>query len=134
MEKQTRERVIDQLREYLVGLTDENHSMCEVAASLGLFCHGFRRLNDAELRDRFGWMLRTRPGITRQKLEDLANRYVLARQQALEVPLACDALAIDRDTCLGWDEFSNADLQRFYKEWYEVEIEIQDEGTPPALR
>jgi hypothetical protein len=126
MGKQTRDRVIEQLREYLVGLTDEKHSMCEVAASLGMFCHGFRRLDDAELRSRFGWMLRTRPGITRPKLEDLANRYVLARQEALEVPLACDALSIDRDTCLGWDEFSNVDLQRFYKEWYEEDVEIQD--------
>ena len=132
MEKQTREMVIDQLREYLVGLTDEKHSMCEVAGSVGLFCRGFRRLSDPELREKFGWMLRTRPGFTRRQLEDLANRYVLARQEALEVPLACDALVIDRDTCLGWDQFSNVDLQRFYQEWYGEEVEIEDEGDPPA--
>jgi AraC-like DNA-binding protein len=126
MEKQTRERVIDQLREYLVRLTDEKHSMCEVAGSLGLYCRGFQRLSDGELRERFNWMLRTRPGTTHQQLEDLANRHVLARQKALGVSFACDALSIDRDTCLGWDEFSNADLQRFYRECYEENIEIQD--------
>ena len=134
MEKQTRERVIEHLREYLVGLTDEKHSMCAVAGSVGFFCRGFRRLSDPELREKCGWMLRTRPGITRSQLEDLANRYVLARQEALEVPLACDALTIDRDTCLGWDEFSNADLQRFYQEWYGEDVEIQDEGSPPPDR
>jgi hypothetical protein len=127
METRTRENVIDRLRECLVSLTGEKHSLCEVAGSLGMYCRGFKRLSDSELRERFGWMQRTRPGITRPQLEDLANRYVLARQEALEVPLACDALAIDRDTCLGWDEFSNDDLQRFYKEWTGNDVEIQAE-------
>jgi len=100
--------------------------MCEVAGKLGIFCHGFNRLSDSELREKFSWISRMRHGITREKLEDLANRYTLARQEALEVPFTCDALTIDRDTCLGWDEFSDDDLARFYKELAGEEIAIDD--------
>ncbi|MFO0981304.1 MAG: hypothetical protein U1E76_06035 [Planctomycetota bacterium] len=119
-----RSRVIDDLRKHLVSLTSEKHSICDVAATLGIFCQGFRRLGDAELRRKFDWIVRTRPGITRAQLEDLANRYNLARQEALEVPISCDAKMIDRDTCVGWDEFTDADLARFYREWYREEIEV----------
>jgi len=34
-------------------LTDEDHSMCRVATDWGIFCQGFRKLNDADLQKHF---------------------------------------------------------------------------------
>ena len=34
-------------------LTDEDHSMCRVATDRGIFCQGFRKLNDADLQKHF---------------------------------------------------------------------------------
>lgn len=127
-----RSQVINDLREYLIGLTDEKHTICDVAARLGIFCRGLKRFSDDELRKRFDWIAQTRRGITRTNLENLANRYTLARQEVIEVPFACDALMVDRDSCTGWDEFSDQDLARFYKEWYGEEVQVvalPDEAT-----
>jgi hypothetical protein len=37
------EFAIARLREALVKLTDDDHSLCQVAGERGIFCHGFRR-------------------------------------------------------------------------------------------
>jgi hypothetical protein len=37
------EFAIARLREALVRLTDDDHSLCQVAGERGIFCHGFRR-------------------------------------------------------------------------------------------
>ncbi|MBI1854088.1 MAG: hypothetical protein HYR85_27435 [Planctomycetes bacterium] len=117
--------VIEQLRTFLSSLGGDEHPLCEVAAELGIFCRGQRRLSDSELRATFDWIARTRPGVAREQLEDVANRYKLARQEVLEVPSTCDASMIDRDTCLGWDGFSDSDLAHFYEEWLGEEVAIE---------
>jgi len=126
--------VIDKLREFLVNFTDDDHSMCEEAARRGILCKGFRKFTTPELKQKFDYMVKHRPAITRPQLEELINQYELARQEVHHVPLACDAATIDQDLCMGWNEFSNEDLARFYQNWYGEEITVlPSEGTLPTL-
>ena len=109
----TRVDAIALLRDQLRQLADDDSSICKVAAEKGIFCQGFRRFSDAELQGRFGWIYRKRPGITRADLEELANRWQLARQDVMALPTACDVQRLERDACHGWDDFSNDELARF---------------------
>ncbi|MEO6324777.1 MAG: hypothetical protein ABIT01_18585, partial [Thermoanaerobaculia bacterium] len=56
----TRNYAIRKLREYLLTLTDEDHSMCEVAARKGIFCKGFQRWSDDELKVHFASLVKRR--------------------------------------------------------------------------
>ncbi len=128
----TRTQAIEHLREHFLKLVDEEHSLCTVAARHGIFCRGFRRFSDTELKEKFYWIAGSRRNLTRAELEDVIDRYKRARQEALDVPLSCDAQMIDRDTCLGWDEFTDADLARFYQDLLRVEVELIPD--PPAVQ
>jgi len=106
----TREEAIARIREELVSLTDEDNCMCKVAAERGIFCRGFHQWGDRELRDRYWWIVRRRPEISRGELEALANGWQLAQQEVRDTPLCCDVQAQIHDTCRGWDDFSTEDL------------------------
>lgn len=112
----TREMLIDAIRAKLIELTDSEHSMCQVATEKGIYCLGFRKFTDEQLRDKYKWLLRRNPNVTRQELEDLANRWQIARQIVDQVPLSCDAQAREHDTCDSWDTFDDATLARYYRE------------------
>ena len=86
--------------------------MCQVAAELGIFCRGFRRWSDGEFLRRWTKVIGRSTHLTRPQLEQLADLWQLTEQLRLRVPLACDAQAIERGACRGWNEFSNADLER----------------------
>lgn len=111
----SRTAVIDLLREELLSRLDDETSICKLAAEKGIFCRGFRRWSESELRRRFGWIDRKRP-MSREELEDLANRWQLARQEVRGASIACDVQRIEHDMCGGWDDFSNEELSRFYFE------------------
>ena len=49
--------------------------MCRVAADRGIMCRGFAHFSDAELRDNDAWLLRKNPSMSREELEDLANKW-----------------------------------------------------------
>lgn len=115
-ERIARSTAIRRLRDVLVLMTDEDHSICRIAAERGIFCRGFKRYDDDELRQRYAWLVNRDPNIGRNRLEDLADRWQLARQVFDDVPIACDAQQIEHDTCGGWDEFSDEDLARFCRE------------------
>jgi hypothetical protein len=115
-ERIARSAAIRRLRDVLVLMTDEDHSICRIAAERGIFCRGFKRYDEDELRQRYAWLVNKDPQIARTQLEDLADRWQLARQVFDDVPIACDAQQIEHDTCSGWDEFSDADLARFCRE------------------
>ena len=108
--------MINRLREALIGLTDDDHSICKIAAEHGIFCGGFQRLSDAELRKRYHWLVRKDPSAPRPNIEQLANSWELDRLVVHDMPLSCDAQQIEHDTCHGWDEFSNEDLTCFHSE------------------
>lgn len=107
---------IDLLRRELVKLADDDSSICKVAAERGIFCHGFKRFGDAELKRRFGWLNRKNPLMERAEFEELVNCWQLARQQVDHLPTSCDVQQREHDGCRGWDDFSNDELSAFCKE------------------
>lgn len=114
----TRTEAIADLRRALTALQDDEHSICRVAADKGLFCHGFARWSFTELRSRYPQITRSRPGLTRGRLEALADRWQLARQWATGEPTACDVQCHGEryPQCRGWDEFSDAELEDYHLE------------------
>ncbi len=110
----SRQTAIDDLRQTLIGLTDEHTSVCEIAGRLGVFCCGHRRLSDEELRETYDWIVERQKPRDRNHLEDLANRWQLSQQSVLEKDIACDVQTDERETCLGWGEFTNEQLEGHY--------------------
>ena len=126
--KITRAQAIDALRAKLLTLADDEHSMCWVAAKKHVFCGGFSQWKFDELRRRNPAIVKRHPHVSRPELEELADRWQLARQFVQDTPTACDTQAIERDTCRGWDEFSDEQLAEFHEELLGERVEI----APPA--
>lgn len=112
----TRPEAIGRLRSSLRKLSDEEHSMCQVAAERGIFCRGFRRWPDHEFHERWTAIIGESTHLTRAQMEELANIWQLGEQIRFRVCLACDAQTISHGACRGWDEFSNEALGRFCDE------------------
>lgn len=122
---------IEGVRRAIMDLVDDDHSICEVAGRLGIFCRGLRQFTDEELETRYQWLAERRGATSRETLEDLANRWQLARQLVQDASLSCDVQAREHDTCLGWDEFSNDKLAGFYRTLCDQEvIVVPDEVSP----
>jgi hypothetical protein len=111
-----RAEVVNLIRTELLKHTDSETSVCKFATDRGLLCRGFARYGDAELRRKFDWITRRQPGMSREELEEIANRWQLARQDVTALPVACDVQQKEHDMCRGWDDFSNQDLAKFYTE------------------
>ncbi len=45
--------------------------------------------------------------MTREDLEEVANRWQLARHEVNALPTACDVQQIEHDLCGGWDDFTS---------------------------
>ena len=119
-----RQDAIARLRRELLRFTDEENSVCKIAAERGIFCKGFHRYTDEELRKRYDWIADRRPGIGREELESIANDWQLAQQEVFELPMACDVQQRVHDTCRGWNDFTNEQLARFYQQLTGEEISI----------
>jgi hypothetical protein len=111
----TRKEAIDLVRSELLKKVDGETCICKAAAEQQVFCRGFARYGDRELRARYHWIVRKRP-TTRPELEDLANEWQLARQEVTHAALACDVQQAEHDSCRGWDDFSNEELAGFLQE------------------
>ena len=120
----SRQTAVSQIRESLEMLTDEETSICKVAAEHGIFCHGFKRYTDNELRRRYGWIVRKRPEMTREELEEIANNWQLAQQQVHDTDFACDVQTKLHDTCCGWDDFTNEELEGVYQQVIGREVRV----------
>jgi hypothetical protein len=112
----TRKEAIERLRQNLLALCDEDHSMCEVAADRNIFCRGFRRWHEAEFHRKWKAVLGQSTHLSRAQMERLANIWQLSEQIRCRASLACDAQTIAHGPCRGWDEFSNETLARFCDE------------------
>lgn len=119
-----RAEAINLLRAELLKRLDSDKSACRLAAEQGIFCRGFAQFGDGELKRRYSWIARRRPNISRAELEEVANRWQLARQDVDHLPIACDVQQQEHDTCRGWDDFSNEDLSRYYFELTGQEITV----------
>ena len=106
----TREEAIGRLRTGLLKLSNGEHSMCQVAAELGVFCRGFRRWSDGEFLRRWTKVIGRSTHLTRAQLEQVADLWQLTEQVRLRVPLTCDAQTAG-GACRGWYGFSNKDLE-----------------------
>jgi hypothetical protein len=116
IEHLSRPQAIARIRERLLLWTDDEHCACVAAGRLGAFCQGFRSLSDAELRSRFHWIARKRPGLSREELESLASLYHTARQQVAGATVCCDLETRDHCACDGWNMFDNDALASFCRE------------------
>ena len=125
-----RQEAVDALREKLISLTDDEHCMCDVAAHLKVFCGGWSQWTTAELKERYHWIAKRRPRIARAELEELANRWQLARQFVHDTELACDTQTKEHHhpICGGWTHFTDGELAEFYREILGEEVEIRDES------
>lgn len=109
----TRSEAVRRLRLALEPMCEGNRSMCEVAASKGIFCRGFRRWHDSEFHRKWKGALGTSTHLTRAQMERLADIWQLSEQLRCGVSFACDASAMCTGPCRGWNEFTNEALERF---------------------
>jgi hypothetical protein len=119
-----RREAIERLRETLRRLTDDEHSMCQVAAERRIFCRGFQRWPDSEFDRRFRVALGRSTHLSRAQMEELGNVWQLAEQIRCRVGLACDMQTERRGPCRGWDEFSNDDLARYCSDILGVSVVV----------
>lgn len=110
----SRPEALARLRTKLLTLIDDEHCVCAVASRVGLACGGFSQYSDDELRSRFPWIAEKRPGASRAELEEAANAFLLARQEATGAVLACDVETREHDFCDGWNAFDNSALEVLY--------------------
>ena len=132
MRRMTRDEAIEDIRAKLLTLVDDEHSMCQVASRLGFYCGGFSQYSTGELRKRYDWVVGNRPWVKRAELEDLANRWQLARQFVLGTLVSCDTQASEHErhhTCEGWKGFTDERLAQFHRELLGEEIEIAPSTT-----
>jgi hypothetical protein len=125
----SREQAIAAIRGEILKLVDDDHSMCEVAARRGVYCHGFAQWDDEQLRERYAWIVKKRDLKSREELEAMANRWQLARQFVQNAELSCDVQQKDRDTCTGWDGFTNPTLERFHRELLGETVRVRDSAS-----
>ncbi len=112
----TREDLISSLRSKLLRHAGDDRSICRAAAENGCFCHGFSRFTNRELRRRMAWIARKSSNATREELEQIIDRWQLARQEYNQLSTACDVQCREHDLCNGWDDFSDEELARFDSE------------------
>lgn len=112
----SRPTLIVALREELSRRANGEMSICRLAAKTGVLCKGFRRYTNDELKERYGWIVDRNPDVSRGELEEIADRWQLARQDVLGAATSCDVQQLEHDACGGWDDFSNDDLARFLRE------------------
>jgi hypothetical protein len=120
----SRQEAIDALRPLLLKRAD-GHSLCSAAGVDGIFCLGFCRFSNAELRQRLPWLVRKRPEATRADIEELGDRWQLARQEVTGAATACDVQSEEHDLCNGWNDFSDDDLAKFYQELTGETVHVQ---------
>jgi hypothetical protein len=121
----TRLEAIETIREQLWAKTPEHTCACASTHPLGVVCGGFRRLAEAEFRDRFGWLAANRPNLTRRQLEDLVCAHHASRQETLGLATCCDVETMEHCGCEGWETFDDRTLER---------ICLELTGSPVQIR
>ena len=131
----TRTQAIQGLRRELGKLVDEDHSLCLVATRRGLFCGGFERWSDEELRQRLPREWQSNGAKTRAELLRLANRWMLGLRELHAGSLPCDPEADSRcrsPFCFGWAQFSDNEIGQFHQEMCGEEIRVVPDGDAGA--
>jgi hypothetical protein len=129
----TRETAVARLRRKLIELQEEGKSVCQIAAEKDLFCRGFHRDSDDELRFRYAATIENAPELTRAELEERANAWQLARQTQEGTRLCCDVQFMTYETCRAWDDFSNDELSHFCVELLGEKVHVTGKISPAVL-
>jgi hypothetical protein len=129
----TRETAVSRLRRKLLTLQEEGKSVCRIAAEKDLFCSGFHRDSDEELRFRYAAAIDNAEALTRAELEERANAWQLERQKQEGTLLCCDVQYMCYETCRAWDDFSNEDLSRFCAEMLGERVRVTGRVAPAVL-
>lgn len=124
----TREEAIEGLRQGLLALCDDEHSMCEIAAQQNIFCRGFRRWHEAEFHRKWKASIGQSTHLTRAQMEKFANIWQLSGQIRCRVGLACDAQVLEHGPCRGWGEFGNGKLEQFCSDVLGRNVIVSDRG------
>ena len=132
VEHLSRPQAIERLRSNLRLLADEEHCVCAAAARIGVLCRGFQNLSDAELRRRFDWIARPRPGVSRAELEGLVSLYHRGRQDVTGAAVCCDVrrkstAAATAGTCSDNDKLEEFSLELTGRR-------VRDRIAEPVLR
>ena len=129
----TRETAVARLRRKLIDLQEEGKSVCRIAAEKGIFCRGFHRDSDDELRYRYAAAIENASELTRAELEERANAWQLARKNREGTLLCCDVHFMRYETCRAWDDFSNEELSRFCAEMLSEKVRVTGKISPAVL-
>lgn len=132
MMRMTRKEAIQDIREMLLSLVDDDHSVCEVANRYGIFCGGFSQWSFDELKRRFHWIADRHPECEREEFERHANRWLLTAQFSSFGRLPCDLFSIRPASCAGWQDFYEAELAGFYEELFGQPVEVVPDELQPA--
>lgn len=111
----SRPQAIEEIRRILNALPSDDQCACAIAERYGIFCKGFARYSDEELKKRFAWIVHPRPGVTRAELERLASAYHRGRQEVTGAETCCDVETREHCGCDGWNTYDNAALEGFYQ-------------------
>ena len=125
-----RDQAISRLRKRLIEMSWPGQSICEMAGQRQVFCGGFRRHTDEELRARYGFLDSNQ---ARAELELQANAWQIRRQVECGTRTSCDAQWQHYETCRGWDDFTNGQLAGFFAELMGVRVEVVGEKTLAVL-
>src|SRR6266511_3272463 len=115
VDRLSRPQAIDEIRRIMNALPQDDMCACAIAARYGIFCQGFARYSDEELKQRFGWIARPRPKVSRAELERLASAYHRGRQEVTGAETCCDVETREHCGCDGWNTFDNTALEDFYQ-------------------
>ena len=121
----SRPQAIDEIRRIVQALPqDDDRCACALASRYDIFCKGFKRYSDEEFRKRFDWIVRKRPGASREELEKLASLYHVGRQEVTGAAICCDVETREHCGCDGWNTFDNEAIEDFYQKLTGRQIRI----------
>jgi hypothetical protein len=129
----TRETAVARLRRKLIALSEEGKSVCRLAAEKNIFCRGFLRDNDDDLRFRYAAAIEDAARLTREGLENRANAWQLERQRQVGALLCCDAQYMGYETCRAWDDFTNEELSGFCAEMLGESVRVTGKVFPAVI-
>jgi hypothetical protein len=120
----SREDALKKIRGYLVDNTREDETTCQAAARLGVFCHGYDQWTLEELRQLYPWLAKKAPSATRGQFLQLVMAWDGARKLVRKAPTTCDAKVFDHEGCLGFDRYTNQQLQQMFPQLFTGDDEI----------
>jgi hypothetical protein len=129
----SRETAVARIRRQLIVLSEPGKSVCQIAAEQNILCRGFHRDSDDEIRRRYADVLSEDAGTSRQEMEARANAWQLERQRGEGTLLCCDVQYMFRETCRGWDDFTNEELERFCRELLGEQVRVKGPISLPVI-